>query len=217
MARVDRRGFLKAGAGAVIGVAGILGGAPASWAARELSILTAVNYAPTSDAKLDELGKRFSKLTGTNVKINHVQSVQMPAKLSSELMARSGHDIMSLEMHYPWLFQPGLADVSDICTDLARKHGEWFPFLKEYAQVRGQWLGVPYLFVSFPGSHRIDLFEKVGERAPDTWDDLLRACSRGSSPTPPSPRRRSSGPRRRSSGCSTRSSNYNVAAQNDAS
>ena len=175
MARVDRRGFLRAGGQAVVAVAGILGGAPASWAARELNILTAVNYAPTSDAKLDELGKRFGKLTGTNVRINHVQSVQMPAKLSSELMARAGHDIMSLEMHYPWLFQPGLVDVSDICTDLARKHGEWFPFLKEHAQVRGQWLGVPYLFVSFPGSHRIDLFEKVGERPPDTWDDLLRA------------------------------------------
>jgi multiple sugar transport system substrate-binding protein len=175
MARVDRRGFLRAGGQAVIAVAGILGGAPASWAARELNILTAVNYAPTSDAKLDELGKRFSKLAGTTVRINHVQSVQMPAKLSSELMARSGHDIMSLEMHYPWLFQPGLVDVSDICTDLARKHGEWFPFLKEHAQVRGQWLGVPYLFSSFPGSHRIDLFERVGERPPDTWDDLLRA------------------------------------------
>ena len=175
MDRVDRRGFLRAGGQAVVAVAGILGRAPASWAARELNILTAVNYAPTSDAKLDELGKRFGKLAGTNVRINHVQSVQMPAKLSSELMARAGHDIMSLEMHYPWLFQPGLVDVSDICTDLARKHGEWFPFLKEHAQVRGQWLGVPYLFVSFPGSHRIDLFEKVGERPPDTWDDLLRA------------------------------------------
>jgi hypothetical protein len=51
MARVDRRRFLRAGGQAVIGVAGILGGAPASWAARELNILTAVNYAPTSDAR----------------------------------------------------------------------------------------------------------------------------------------------------------------------
>ena len=41
---------------AIIGAAGILGGAPASRAARELNILTAVNYAPSSDAKLDELG-----------------------------------------------------------------------------------------------------------------------------------------------------------------
>jgi hypothetical protein len=32
MVRVDRRGFLRAGGQAVIGVAGILGGAPASFA-----------------------------------------------------------------------------------------------------------------------------------------------------------------------------------------
>ena len=125
MGRVDRRGFLRASGRAVVGIAGVLGGAPASWAARELSILTAVNYAPTSDVKLDELAKRFSKTAGVTVRVNHVQSVQMPAKLSSELMARSGHDIVSLEMHYPWLFQPGLADVSDLCTDLARKHGAY--------------------------------------------------------------------------------------------
>ena len=173
--RISRRGFLRIGGPALIGGAGVLGRAPASWAARELGILTAVNYAPTSDVKLDELGKRFAKAAGVNVRINHVQSVQMPAKLSSELMARSGHDIMSLEMHYPWLFQPGLVDVSDIAGELARKHGEWYPLLKEHAQVKGQWLGIPLLFTSFPGSHRIDLFEQVGERPPDTWEDLLRA------------------------------------------
>src|SRR3989475_7281969 len=171
---VSRRAFLRAGGQALIGVAGILGSAPASWAARELSLLTAVNYAPASDAKLAELGKRFAKASGVSVRIDHIQSVQMPAKLSAELMSRSGHDIMSLEMHYPWLFQPGLVDVSDICNDLSRKHGDWYVFAKEHAYVKGQWLGIPYLFTSFPGSYRIDLFEKVGGREPDTWEDLFR-------------------------------------------
>ena len=170
----DRRTFVRT---SVAGLAGILaaGRAPAAWAAREVSVLSAVNYAPSSDLKLAELAKRFTKLTGVSVRIDSIQSVQMPAKLSSELMAKSGHDIMSLEMHYPWLFQPGLADVSDIANDLAKKHGDWYPFLREHAFVKGQWLGIPYLYVSFPGSHRIDLFEKVGEKAPDTWEDLLRA------------------------------------------
>ena len=170
---LSRRAFVRSTAG----LAGILaaGRAPAAWAAREVSILSAVNYAPSSDVKLADQARRFTKQTGINVRIDHIQSVQMPAKLSAELMSRSGHDIMSLEMHYPWLFQPGLADVSDIATDLAKKHGDWYPFLRDHAFVKGQWLGVPYMYVSFPGSHRIDLFEKVGEKAPDTWDDLLRA------------------------------------------
>src|SRR5262249_11741806 len=147
--------FLRTSGQTLAGIAGVLaGGAPASWAARELSLLTAVNYAPSSDVKLAEMSKRFTKLSGANVRIDHIQSVQMSAKLSSQLMSRSGHDIVSLEMHYPWLFAPGLADVSDICNDLARKHGDWYSFAREHAYIKGQWLGVPYLFISFPGSHR---------------------------------------------------------------
>src|SRR5580765_6652221 len=141
-----RRAFLTTGGRALAGIAGILaaGRAPASWAARELSLLTAVNYAPASDVKLAELAKRFGKAAGVNVRIDHIQSVQMPAKLSAELMARTGHDVVSLEMHYPWLFEPELADVSDLCASLARQHGEWYPVLKEHAFVKGRWLGVPY-------------------------------------------------------------------------
>ena len=172
---VSRRGFLRTSGHVLVGATGILGRPPAGWAARQLGLLTAVNFAPASDAKLDELTKRFSKAAGVTVRSNKIQAMHVPAKLSAEIMVRSGHDIVSLEMHDPWLFQPSLLDVSDICADLQLKHGDWFPFLKAHASVAGQWLGVPYLFSSFPGSHRIDLFEKVGERAPDTWDDLLRA------------------------------------------
>jgi len=173
-AAITRRTFART---AATGIAGILAlrRPPAAWAARELTLLTAVNYAPTSDVKLTELGRRFTKATGVGVRTDHMQSVQMPAKLSAELMSQGGHDIVSLEMHYPWLFAPGLADVSDLANDLAAKHGEWYPFAKEHAYVKGRWLGVPYLYLSFPGSHRIDLFEKIGEKAPDTWEDLLRA------------------------------------------
>jgi multiple sugar transport system substrate-binding protein len=174
---ISRRAFVRVTGRTTAGLAGILaaGRAPAAWAAREISLLTAVNYAPSSDVKLGELGKRFTKASGVNVRVDHIQSVQMSGKLSAEMVSKAGHDIVSLEMHYPWLFQPGLADVSDICNDLAKKHGDWYPFAKEHAFVKGQWLGVPYLYIAFPGSHRIDYFEQVSEKAPDTWEDLLRA------------------------------------------
>src|SRR5438128_1329851 len=128
-AAITRRTFART---AATGIAGILAlrRPPAAWAARELTLRTAVNYAPTSDVKLTELGRRFTKATGVGVRTDHMQSVQMPAKLSAELMSQGGHDIVSLEMHYPWLFAPGLADVSDLANDLAAKHGERYPFAR---------------------------------------------------------------------------------------
>ena len=99
----------------------------------------------------------------------------MPAKLSAEIMGKSGHDIISLEMHYPWLFQPGLVDVSDICNDLSRKHGDWYTFAKEHALVKGS--GSAFRTCT-PRSRAVTgsiCSEKIGEREPDTWDDLLRA------------------------------------------
>jgi len=83
---LSRRAFVRA-----TGLAGILAAArpPAAWSARELTMLTAVNYAPTSDVKLAELGRRFTKATGVTVRMDHMQSVQMPAKLSSDDIERS--------------------------------------------------------------------------------------------------------------------------------
>src|SRR2546425_10343395 len=105
-AGVNRRGFLRTGGRTLAGLAGILaaGRAPGSGAAREIAILTAVNYAPASDAKLAGLGKRVSKLTGANVRIDHIQSGQIPGKLSAELKSETGHDIVRLEKDYPWRF-----------------------------------------------------------------------------------------------------------------
>jgi len=81
----------------------------ASWPARELSLLTAGELAPASDAKLDELGKRFAKQAGVTRPHRPIQSVQKcrPSCRRRLELSPSGHDIMSLEMHYLALPAPG--------------------------------------------------------------------------------------------------------------
>src|SRR3989442_13200328 len=89
-AGVNRRGFLRTGGRTLAGLAGILaaGRAPASGAAREIAILTAGNYAPPSDAKLPQLGKRFSKLTGGKGRIDPNPNVHKPGKPSAHRTAK---------------------------------------------------------------------------------------------------------------------------------
>ena len=176
MARLDRREFLRTGGQAALGIAGILGRAPASWAARELSILTAVNYAPTSDAKLAELGKRFAKATGVNVRIDHIQSVQMPAKLSAELMARARP-----RHHEPRDALPVAlpARASSTCPTSRRPRAQARRVVSVPEGARpGQGPVARRSATCSPRSRAATgsiCSRRWARRPPDTWEDLLRA------------------------------------------
>lgn len=175
---VNRRQFLGLSLGATAGLAGIfsLQHPPAVQAQkRELNVLTTANYVPASDKKLAEFMQEFGKQAGVTVKLDHLRSEQMPAKLAAEVTTQSGHDVVELDLMAAWLHQPNLVDVSDIAAEVTKNLGDVYEFGKDSAFVNDRWLGVPYFWISFPGSYRKDLFEQVGEQPPETWEDLLRA------------------------------------------
>jgi multiple sugar transport system substrate-binding protein len=58
---------------------------------------------------------------------------------------------------------------------LAEKNGGMYGFCAEAALVQGRWRAMPWHYRSFPGSYNKTYFDQVGEKAPVTWDDLLRA------------------------------------------
>jgi multiple sugar transport system substrate-binding protein len=173
-----RRQFLGISLGATAGLAGVLSlhRPPAVHAQkRELNVLTTANYVPASDKKLEEQVQEFAKQAGVTIKVDHLRSEQMPAKLAAEVTTQSGHDVVELDLMAVWLHETNLADVSDIAAAVTKTMGDFYQFGPDSAFVNGRWLGVPYFWISFPGSYRKDLFEQVGENAPDSWDDLLRA------------------------------------------
>ena len=45
-------------------------------------------------------------------------------KLAAEIQTQAGHDLVELRMHFPWLYQPQLADVSDVVAEMEKKHGK---------------------------------------------------------------------------------------------
>ena len=170
MTALTRRQFLAASSAA--GVAGLVGVAPARGQQREVSYLCWNNFAPNSDKKLAEIGQRFTKDTGIKIKIDHIAHPQQPAKYASEVQTQAGHDLVEMRMHFPFLYEPQLVDVSDIVAEIEKKYGKALSSAHDTAHVQGVWRAVPQYHLPFVCTYREDLFKKAGLKTPDTWEDL---------------------------------------------
>jgi len=176
MESIGRRRFLATTAGG--GLAGILAARvpPARGQQREISYLCWNNFAPASDKKLAEVGQRFTKDTGIKIRIDHIAHAQQAAKYASEVQSQAGHDLVEMRMHFPWLYEPQLVDVSDVVAELEKKHGKVISSGYEAALVgpapKGVWRAVPQYHTYFVPTYREDLFKKAGLKVPDTWEDL---------------------------------------------
>ena len=172
MGPVSRRQFLTT-TGA--GLAGILATRvpPARGQQREISYLCWNNFAPASDKKLAEIGQRFTKDTGIKLKIDHISHMgPQQAKYASEVQTQAGHDLVEMRMHFPWLYEPQLVDVSDVVAGLEKQYGKAIPSAYEGANIKGVWRAVPQYHGMFVAAYREDLFKKASLKVPDTWEEL---------------------------------------------
>jgi multiple sugar transport system substrate-binding protein len=168
---VSRRQFLGT---TTAGLAGILAmrTPPAVGQTREISYLCWNNFAPLSDKKLAEIGPRFTKDTGIKIKIDHIAHPQQAAKYASEVQSQAGHDLVEMRMHFPWLHETQLVDLSDLVAELEKKHGKILASAEETAKVNGVWRAVPQYHLPFVAAYREDLFKKASLKIPDTWEEL---------------------------------------------
>jgi multiple sugar transport system substrate-binding protein len=172
MRRVSRRQFLATTAS---GLAGILATktAPAVGQQREISYLCWNNFAPASDKKLAEIGQRFTKDTGIKLKIDHISHMgPQQQKYAAEVQTQAGHDLVEMRMHFPWLYEPQLVDVSDVVAGLEKQYGKALSSGYEGAHVHGTWRAVPQYHGMFVAAYREDLFKKASLKVPDTWEEL---------------------------------------------
>jgi multiple sugar transport system substrate-binding protein len=172
MSRMSRRRFVAATS---TGLAGILAArvAPAVGQQREITYLAWNNFAPASDKKLDEIGQRFTKDTGIKLKIDHISHMgPQQAKYASEVQTQAGHDLVEMRMHFPWLYEPQLVDVSDVVAGLEKQYGKAIDSARDCGHVKGVWRAVPQYHGMFVATYREDLFKKASLKVPDTWEDL---------------------------------------------
>jgi multiple sugar transport system substrate-binding protein len=173
--RLTRRTFLRTTAGAAAGMAGILALRipPGYSQERELKILTWAHFVPASDEELKRQAAEWGKASKVRVRVDLVAHLQLPAKKAAEVQAQAGHDMLHLYIDDPDLYYDQLATIDDVAGELSRQAGGFFD--EELFRYRGQhFKAIPWYFISFPIAYRMDVLDKIGERVPDTWDDMLR-------------------------------------------
>jgi multiple sugar transport system substrate-binding protein len=110
-------------------------------------------------------------------------------KLSYEIVAAGGSAVPRLvsvvESKAPvdaawvqqeWLYRDALLDVSDICEEVGKQQGGWYPEIEALSKWEGKWKSVPFGNIGQVMVYRKDWFEQAGiHKFPDTWDEFLEA------------------------------------------
>ncbi len=174
MAKLTRRQFLGATAGAAAAVAPHAWIRP-SWAQqKELKILTWSHFVPEYDKWLDQFVAEWGAKNGVKATVDHIPHLQLPAKIAAEVATQSGHDVVLLIASGTEKFAPALIDLHDLGEKLGKKYGGWTPLGENYSSYKGRFYSIPDFFIDFPGLYRKDLWtEHAGmPNGPDSWDDL---------------------------------------------
>jgi multiple sugar transport system substrate-binding protein len=168
---VTRRQLLVGGAG----LAGIIAArrAPAFAQTREIRIIKSSHFVPASDAELKRQGDEWGKQNRATFAIDAVPTGQLNTKKAAIVTAQAGADLAMLWIGDQDLYFDHLVDVPDVVEEVGKKLGPWHH--PEDFKIRGAWKAVPWYAVVWPMTYRTDLLEKVGEKVPDTWEDLYRA------------------------------------------
>jgi multiple sugar transport system substrate-binding protein len=179
MARVTRRGFLKASsAGALAaktgGMAGILaaGQAPAYAQASTVHWLRWNDFVPASDQLLRrEILPEGEKALGIKINFETVNANDLQPRITSAIQSGSGPDLIMLNNNHPQLYAASCVDMADVADALGKAEGGHYPLVKANSMDGAKWLSMPWAIIGGMIAYRKSWFDEVGATEfPDTWE-----------------------------------------------
>jgi multiple sugar transport system substrate-binding protein len=180
---VSRRDFIKiAGAGGI--AAGTLGPAflfPQRAAAQQktLKIIQWSHFVPAYDEWFDKtFCKQWGEKHNTQVTVDHINLVDLPARGASEANAGKGHDLFMF-LSPPAAYQDKVIDMSHVYQEVEKKHGKKIDLAHKstYNPKTKKYFAFSDSYAPDPGNWHKDWWTAAGyPNGPDTYDDLLNGA-----------------------------------------
>ncbi|HEY4726741.1 MAG TPA: extracellular solute-binding protein, partial [Actinomycetes bacterium] len=149
---------------------------PASKLSGDLKILMWSHFVPSHDSWFDPFAKDWGKKVGVNVTVDHIDNVQIPARISAEIQAGQGHDLIQFIAPLSQ-FEPSVNDLKDVTDEAVKRWGQQLELCKQssFNPATGRYYAYSPGWVPDPGDYRTSLWTAVGmPKGPSTWDELLQ-------------------------------------------
>jgi multiple sugar transport system substrate-binding protein len=157
--------------GALIAAPFLGGKAPAYAQARKLHYLQWTSFVPAADVEVKRQAEAFKKATGIDVTVEMINQNDMAARITAAVESRSGADVIQMNDNQPHLFAAGLADHSALVEELLGDQA--YKWASGAVTVDGVARGVPLFNIGNAIVYRKDVFEELGLKVPNTWDEYL--------------------------------------------
>jgi len=182
---ITRRQFSKlAGGGAL--AAGALGPAflfPERALAQQktLKIIQWSHFVPSWDTWFNgTYTKEWGAKNNTNVVVDNINLVDLPARAASEVSAKKGHDLFMF-LSPPASYENQVVDMTHVYQEVERKHGKKIDLAHKstFNPKTKKYFAFSDAYTPDPGNWHKDWWTEAGfPNGPDTWDDLLKGATK---------------------------------------
>jgi multiple sugar transport system substrate-binding protein len=181
---LTRRDFVKTtGAGALAAGVGANFLFPARAAAQQktLKIIQWSHFVPAWDTWFNNTYvKEWGQKNNTNVIVDNINLVDLPARAASEVSAKKGHDLFMF-LSPPASYEPQVIDMTHVYQEVEKKHGKKIDLAHKstYNPKTKKYFAFSDAYTPDPGNWHKDWWTEAGfPNGPDTYDDLLKGAKK---------------------------------------
>ncbi len=176
--KLSRRDFIKVtGAGTLAASVGPYFLFPESAQAQQktLKIMQWSHFVPAFDTWFNgTFTKQWGQKNNTNVIVDNINLVDLPARAAAEVSAKKGHDLFMF-LSPPAAYEQQVVDMSHVYQEVEKKHGKKIDLAHKstYNAKTKKYFAFSDAYTPDPGNWHKDWWAEAGyPNGPDTYDDL---------------------------------------------
>jgi multiple sugar transport system substrate-binding protein len=142
-----------------------------------LRIIQWSHFVPAYDTWFDNVYiKRWGEANDTEVRVDHINQADIPARAAAEVAAQSGHDIFFF-LSPPAQYEDQVINHNEIVQEVSKKRGKMKPLAHKatYNPRTKKYFAFSDNYVPDPVNWRTDLWGEAGVR-PTTWENVLKGA-----------------------------------------